>query len=74
MLTGRPVHGDDTWFARGDGTLLPVSWLVSPCRWDDGTAGTLVVFHEVPRPSRRGPWARSPSWNGSRSSRRPRPR
>ncbi|MEV7014785.1 SpoIIE family protein phosphatase [Streptomyces sp. NPDC093991] len=44
-MAGRTVQSDEEWFERGDGSLLPVSWLVTPCRTDDGAERTLVLFH-----------------------------
>ncbi|WP_225657504.1 SpoIIE family protein phosphatase [Streptomyces pseudogriseolus] len=44
-MAGRTVQSDEEWFERGDGSLVPVSWLVTPCRTDDGAARTLVLFH-----------------------------
>ncbi|OEJ95188.1 SpoIIE family protein phosphatase [Streptomyces thermolilacinus] len=44
ILAGRARQGEEQWLERGDGSLLPVSWLATPCAAGDGTA-TLVVFH-----------------------------
>ncbi|MGA5125672.1 SpoIIE family protein phosphatase [Streptomyces pseudogriseolus] len=44
-MAGRTVQSDEEWFERGDGSLVPVSWLVTPCRTGDGAARTLVLFH-----------------------------
>ncbi len=33
------------WFATGDGSLLPVSWLITPFDTGGGEPATLVVFH-----------------------------
>jgi hypothetical protein len=42
---GRTVQeAGETLFARGDDTLLPVSWLITPYTFGD-VSGTLVVFH-----------------------------
>ncbi|MDT0569146.1 SpoIIE family protein phosphatase [Streptomyces sp. DSM 3412] len=46
FLSGRTGAGDREWFLRGDGTLLPVTWLVTPCRLDGTATGALVLFHE----------------------------
>ncbi|QYX82476.1 SpoIIE family protein phosphatase [Streptomyces akebiae] len=46
FLSGRTGGGDLEWFLRGDGTLLPVTWLVTPCRLDGTATGALVLFHE----------------------------
>ncbi|MBY8882250.1 SpoIIE family protein phosphatase [Actinacidiphila acidipaludis] len=43
--TGRTSPEGSAWFERGDGTLLPVSWLLTPFRAGEGTTGALVVFH-----------------------------
>ncbi|MFD7702873.1 SpoIIE family protein phosphatase [Streptomyces caelestis] len=54
---GRPAQGDEEYFARADGSVLPVSWLIAPYDLGDRRAATLVVFHApgqlwdtVPRP------------------------
>jgi hypothetical protein len=46
LLGGRTGGGDREWFACGDGTLLPVTWLVTPCGLEDGTTGAAVLFYE----------------------------
>ncbi|MFE7766987.1 SpoIIE family protein phosphatase [Streptomyces sp. NPDC057438] len=46
FLSGRTGGGDREWFACGDGTLLPVTWLVTPCGLADGTTGAAVLFYE----------------------------
>ncbi|MFF9035680.1 SpoIIE family protein phosphatase [Streptomyces sp. NPDC014892] len=46
FLSGRTGSGDREWFLRGDGTLLPVTWLVTPCRLDGPATGAAVLFHE----------------------------
>ena len=43
---GRGGHGGSKWFMRGDGTLLPVVWLVTPYELADGSTGVAVLFHE----------------------------
>lgn len=45
FVSGRTAQGEQEWFRRGDGSLLPLSWLVTPCRLD-GETGTLVLLHE----------------------------
>ncbi|MEU2060566.1 SpoIIE family protein phosphatase [Streptomyces sp. NPDC013455] len=52
---GRTAQADDGHFARGDGSVLPVSWLITPYGADDRGPCTLVLFH-----------ARRPSATGSR--------
>ncbi|MEE1760232.1 MULTISPECIES: SpoIIE family protein phosphatase [unclassified Streptomyces] len=46
FLSGRTGSGDLEWFLRGDGTLLPVTWLVTPCRLDGPATGAAVLFYE----------------------------
>ncbi|CAL9482787.1 hypothetical protein SUDANB37_03092 [Streptomyces sp. enrichment culture] len=45
ILAGRARQGEEQWLERGDGSLLPVSWLATPCATGEGAAATLVVFH-----------------------------
>ncbi|MDG5805713.1 SpoIIE family protein phosphatase [Streptomyces ossamyceticus] len=47
FLGGSTRGGAHEWFARGDDTLLPVSWLVTPCRLDGGVLGAAVLFYEM---------------------------
>ncbi|CAM5540564.1 PAS domain S-box-containing protein OS=Streptomyces violarus OX=67380 GN=FHS41_001943 PE=4 SV=1 [Streptomyces violarus] len=44
---GRTAQADEDYFARGDGSLLPISWLITPYDIGDDGAGTLVLFHTV---------------------------
>ncbi len=58
ILTEHTGHGGEQWFERGDGTLLPVAWLATPCALGTGAPGTLVLFHSAGRawqPPRRPP-------------------
>ncbi|WP_020138288.1 SpoIIE family protein phosphatase [Streptomyces sp. 351MFTsu5.1] len=41
----RTAQADEDWFECGDGTLLPVSWVITPYEAGDGEAGTLVLLH-----------------------------
>ncbi|MEU9334094.1 SpoIIE family protein phosphatase [Streptomyces sp. NPDC048290] len=43
--TAGTAQADEDWFARGDGSLLRISWLVTPYALGGGRHGTLVVFH-----------------------------
>ncbi|ODA74617.1 SpoIIE family protein phosphatase [Streptomyces sp. AVP053U2] len=45
LLAGRTGHGDSEWFARGDGTLVRLSWLVAPCSSGSGEQGALVLLY-----------------------------
>ncbi|AEY90594.1 MULTISPECIES: SpoIIE family protein phosphatase [Streptomyces] len=59
---GSPAQGHEEHFLRGDGSLLPVSWMITPYDLGDTgdrRTGTLVVFHTPehadsaePRPER----------------------
>ncbi|MFJ7152808.1 SpoIIE family protein phosphatase [Streptomyces sp. NPDC100445] len=46
---GRAAQADEDWFLHADGSVLAVSWLISPYTLDRGEGGTLVVFH-TPEP------------------------
>ncbi|NUR89934.1 MAG: SpoIIE family protein phosphatase, partial [Nonomuraea sp.] len=46
LMGGGTVQGERAWWERGDGSLLPISWLVTACRVGGG-AGALVIFHEA---------------------------
>ncbi|WP_376732728.1 SpoIIE family protein phosphatase [Streptomyces broussonetiae] len=58
FLAGRTAQADREWFARGDGSPLPISWLTSPLNLrgsGDHERATLVIFHTpevVESPSR----------------------
>ncbi|MGI5460155.1 SpoIIE family protein phosphatase [Streptomyces sp. CA-249302] len=47
---GHPAQGDGEHFARPDGSLLRVSWLITPYDLGDDDSGTLVVFHPARHP------------------------
>ncbi|MER7829919.1 SpoIIE family protein phosphatase [Streptomyces sp. NPDC095602] len=47
VLAGRTAQGSDEWMLRGDGTLLPVSWFVTPCETGAPHGTSLVVFHPL---------------------------
>ncbi|MFJ2261854.1 SpoIIE family protein phosphatase [Streptomyces sp. NPDC087844] len=51
LLTGDTRHGDAEWFARGDGTLVRLSWLVTPYTLDPSRTGALVLLYEPPKQS-----------------------
>ncbi|MFD5793467.1 SpoIIE family protein phosphatase [Streptomyces diastatochromogenes] len=42
---GLIAQTDEGYFARADGTLLPISWFIAPCGTGSRDAGTLVIFH-----------------------------
>ncbi|MFJ5274931.1 SpoIIE family protein phosphatase [Streptomyces sp. NPDC088358] len=49
ILAGRTEHGASEWFARGDGTLVQMSWLVAPYSRGSDRAGALVLLYESKR-------------------------
>ncbi|MFS4097152.1 SpoIIE family protein phosphatase [Streptomyces sp. AF1A] len=57
IIAGRTEQGADQW-ACGDGTLLPVRWLVTPCGLGFRDSATLMLFHCVGQAGRP---ARSPA-------------
>ncbi|MCW8380135.1 SpoIIE family protein phosphatase [Streptomyces justiciae] len=59
VLGGDTQQGEDEWLERGDGTLLPVRWLATPCDTDDRSSTTLILFHSAGHQKR--PVQRSPS-------------
>jgi serine phosphatase RsbU (regulator of sigma subunit) len=52
---GRPAQSQGDWFARGDGSLLPISWLITPYDTGGCEAATLVVFHRDRQPQETRP-------------------
>ncbi|MFF9488352.1 SpoIIE family protein phosphatase [Streptomyces sp. NPDC014676] len=52
---GYPAQGGEDHFARADGSVLPISWLITPYDIGDGRAATLVVFHTPEHPRDTGP-------------------
>ncbi|MGW2939935.1 GAF domain-containing protein [Streptomyces sp. NPDC001156] len=61
VLAGRTEQGDGEWLERGDGTLLPDSWLATPCGVGLPPSATLVLFHSAGRsgqPAQRPPVTR----------------
>ncbi|MFG2931184.1 SpoIIE family protein phosphatase [Streptomyces achromogenes] len=41
----RTAQGEQEYFARGDGTVVPISWLITPYDTGGREPGTLVLFH-----------------------------
>lgn len=46
---GRTLQAEEDYFARGDGSLLPISWLITPYELGDEGQGTLILFHTLDR-------------------------
>ncbi|MEU4096333.1 SpoIIE family protein phosphatase [Streptomyces sp. NPDC026673] len=58
LLTERTRHSDLGWFSCGDGTLLGLSWVLTPYVLGPGRPGALVVLHrrqEAVDPREEGP-------------------
>ncbi|MEU5893854.1 SpoIIE family protein phosphatase [Streptomyces sp. NPDC047461] len=49
LLTGDTRHGEAEWFACGDGTLVQLSWLVTPYTHGPSGTGALAMLYE-PKP------------------------
>ncbi|WP_251093360.1 SpoIIE family protein phosphatase [Streptomyces sp. Caat 7-52] len=59
ILGGGTQQGEDEWLERGDGTLLPVGWLATPCDIGAGSSATLILFHSAG--TRKRPVQQSPA-------------
>ncbi|MGP3991986.1 SpoIIE family protein phosphatase [Streptomyces sp. 3N207] len=46
LNSGRAAQGQLGWYERGDGTLLPLCWLITPCRIAGDRDGAVIVFYE----------------------------
>ncbi len=55
LLTGRTAQGDQEWFERGNGSLMPVAWVAAPCPLGGGRTGTVLFFHERTEAERESP-------------------
>ncbi|MFE3323370.1 SpoIIE family protein phosphatase [Streptomyces sp. NPDC059176] len=45
LLTHSTRHRDVDWFARGDGSVISLSWLITPCALAAGTPGALILLY-----------------------------
>ncbi|SEC18231.1 PAS domain S-box-containing protein [Streptomyces sp. 2231.1] len=52
---GRPAQADEDYFVHGDGSLLPISWMITPYAMGDHGTGALVVFHGLDKAHGTGP-------------------
>ncbi|MFJ6784347.1 SpoIIE family protein phosphatase [Streptomyces yangpuensis] len=52
---GHPAQAEEDYFARADGSLLRISWLIAPYAITGPGTGTLVVFHTPEPPHSIGP-------------------
>ncbi|MFI2346607.1 SpoIIE family protein phosphatase [Streptomyces sp. NPDC019443] len=50
LLTHSTKHCDLDWFIGGDGTVLGLSWLITPYDLDSGTPGALALFYQPQKP------------------------
>ncbi|GLW50625.1 hypothetical protein Stsp02_62860 [Streptomyces sp. NBRC 14336] len=60
VLGGGPQQGEEEWLERGDGVLVPVGWLATPCETITGEQATLVLFYSAESPER--PAQRPPTY------------
>ncbi|MFF9396148.1 SpoIIE family protein phosphatase [Streptomyces griseoluteus] len=51
---GNTAQAEGEWFACGDGSLLPVNWVITPYDTGGREAATLVVFHYAEQPQEAG--------------------
>ncbi|MFC8350137.1 SpoIIE family protein phosphatase [Streptomyces sp. NPDC057280] len=51
---GRTAQAEGEWFARGDGSLLPVNWVITPYDSGGGETAMLVVFYCAQQPQEAG--------------------
>ncbi|MFF9495317.1 SpoIIE family protein phosphatase [Streptomyces flaveolus] len=56
---GQPAQGENDYFARADGSVLPISWFIAPYAVDGPDTHTLVLFH--PREQSAGPHSELPA-------------
>ncbi|WP_052424018.1 SpoIIE family protein phosphatase [Nonomuraea candida] len=47
LLTGTTSIGEGEWLERGDGSLMEVTWLVTPCGTGQGGPHAMVIFYET---------------------------
>ncbi|MFI6565054.1 SpoIIE family protein phosphatase [Streptomyces sp. NPDC050534] len=52
---GRTAQAEEDYFARADGSLLRIAWLITPYAGKDDDSCTLVVFHPVEPAPKSGP-------------------
>ncbi|MEV0620247.1 SpoIIE family protein phosphatase [Nonomuraea sp. NPDC050404] len=65
LLTSSTAYGEQDWLERGDGSLMEISWLVTPCGSRDGGPNALVLFYET---SPAGPYKIEPTFLSSSMS------
>jgi PAS domain S-box-containing protein len=46
IRSGEPAHGKDEWFARRDGSLIPIDWWVAPIALETGR-GAVLAFTDI---------------------------
>ncbi|MEU2157717.1 SpoIIE family protein phosphatase [Streptomyces sp. NPDC019396] len=51
LLTNSTRHSELDWFTRGDGAVLGLSWLITPCEFGVGTLGALVLLYQPEHPA-----------------------
>ncbi|MER7716231.1 SpoIIE family protein phosphatase [Streptomyces flaveolus] len=58
---GRPAQGENDYFARADGSVLPISWFIAPYAVDGPDTHTLVIFHPREQAQSAGPHSELPA-------------
>lgn len=58
VLSQRTAQESGCWVERGDGALLPVSWVSTPFDYGQRHLGTLVIFWSRSEPEQPGAWPR----------------
>ncbi|MER7192838.1 SpoIIE family protein phosphatase [Streptomyces flaveolus] len=58
---GHPAQGENDYFARADGSVLPISWFIAPYAVDGPSTHTLVLFHPREQAQAAGPHSELPA-------------
>ncbi|MEU6105763.1 SpoIIE family protein phosphatase [Streptomyces flaveolus] len=58
---GHPAQGEIDYFARADGSVLPISWFIAPYAVDGPDTHTLVIFHPREQAQSAGPHSELPA-------------
>ena len=58
---GQPAQGENDYFARADGSVLPINWFIAPYAVDGPDTHTLVLFHPREQGQSAGPHSELPA-------------
>ncbi|GGQ57418.1 SpoIIE family protein phosphatase [Streptomyces flaveolus] len=58
---GHPAQGENDYFSRADGSVLPISWFLAPYAVDGPDTHTLVIFHPREQAQSAGPHSELPA-------------